>query len=455
MFNYNFQLAIKSLKDHPVLTFLTILTIAVGLGLYTTVKTMSYQGGQIPLAHKSKNIFLVQMDSREVIADDVVHQSRLVSNTYKDTLNLMAMSLPGVKQTFNWSTYGILNVEDENINPLRALAAVTNSEFFTMFEPPFLFGNGWGKVTENNSEGVIVISKLMNDKLFGGTNSVGQNVRIGTHVLKIIGVLDTWHLTRKFYDRSFRSGSPDNFFIPYTFAIENELPRRTGRTGFNCWATNANIARSFSLENTDRLINSECAWVNFWAEIPDEQLENYKQQLTNYIAEQKTFGRFPREILTYVTNLNDQFTFVNGRNDFMNVFSILSTLFFAVCLLNAVGILLAKFMRRTKEVSLRRALGAKKKTIIAQHVIEVVIIGLLGGLLGIAVAYYGLLGMMNIRLYASDYTQRMADLQPLYALDFTMIAYAFATGILCTLIASIYPIWRLCNTSPASQLKSQ
>jgi putative ABC transport system permease protein len=452
MFNYNFQLAMKSLKDRPALTFLTILTIAIGLGFYTTVKTMSYQGGQVPLAHKSENIFLVQMDNREITAEEVAHQSRLVDTTYKDTLNLMAMELPGVNQTFNWFTYGILNVEDENINPIRAMASVTSSAFFTMFEPPFLYGNGWDQITESNAEGVIVISKFMNDKLFGGKNSIGENVRIGTNVLKIIGVLDTWHLTRKFYDRSFGSGRPDNFFIPHTFAMANELPRLAG---FDCWAADAAISRSFRLENTERLINSECAWVTFWAEIPDDQIKNYHQQLNNYIEGQKALGRFPREILTYVTNLNDQFTYLNGRDDFMNVFSLISTLFFAVCLLNAVGIILAKFMRRTKEVSLRRALGAKKKTIIAQHVIEVVIIGLLGGLLGIVVAYYGLQGMMNIQLWASDYTRRVEDLQPLYALDFTMITNAFLTGILCTLVTSIYPIWRLCNTPPASQLKSQ
>jgi putative ABC transport system permease protein len=452
MFNYNLQLAIKSLKDRPSLTFLTILTIAIGLGLFTTMKTMSYQGGQVPLAHKSKNIFLVQMDNREITAEEVSHQSRMVDTTYKDALNLMAMELPGVEQTFNWYTYGILNVEDENVNPIRATAGVTSSAFFTMFEPPFLFGNGWDITTENNAEAVIVISKLMNDRLFGGKNSVGANVRIGVHTLKIIGVLDTWHLTRKFYDRGFSSASPDNFFIPHTFAMENELPRLAG---FDCWAADAEVSRSFRLENTERLINSECAWVTFWAEIPDEQVESYNQQLVSYIEEQKTFGRFPREILTYVTNLNDQFTYINGSNDFMNIFSIFASLFFAVCILNAIGILLAKFMRRTKEVSLRRALGAKKKTIIAQHIIEVVIIGFLGGLLGIVVAYYGLQGMMNIQIYSSDYTRRIEDMQPLFALDYTMIASAFATGIACTLIASIYPIWRLCNTPPASQLKSQ
>jgi putative ABC transport system permease protein len=452
MFSYNFQLALKSLKDKPALTFLVILAIATGLGLYTTVKTMSYQSNQIPLAHKSKNIFLLQMDNREITADEVAHQSRMVDTTYKDTMNLMQMEMPGVKQSFNWSTYGILNVEDENINPLRTTAAVINSAFFTMFEPPFLYGNGWDKATEESGEAVIVISKLMNDKLFGGRNSVGENVRINTQVLKIIGVLDTWHLTSKFYNRSFWPGNPDNFFIPYTFAMDNNLPRSAG---FDCWAANAEIARSFRTENQDRLINSECAWVTFWAEIPDDKIADYQQQITNYMAAEKSLGRFPRELKMYLTNIDDQYVYVNGRNQFLNIFSVLSTLFFAVCLLNAVGILLAKFMRRKKEVSLRRALGAKKKTIIMQHLLEVVIIGFLGGVLGIVISYFGLQGMMNIQIYASDYTLRLEDVAPLFKLNWLMIGNAFVTGIICTIVASIYPIWRLCNIPPASQLKSQ
>ena len=452
MFSYNLQLALKSLKERPALTLLTILAIATGLGLYTTVKTMSYQSSQVPLAHKSKNIFLLQMDNREITADAVEHQSRMGDTTYKDMVNLMAMEMPNVSKVVNWSTYGVLNVEDENINPIRTFASVTNHAFFTTFEPPFLYGNAWDKATEESGEAIIVISKLMNDQLFGGRNSVGEYVRINTHVLKIIGVLDTWHLSYRFYDRSFSRARPHNFFIPYTYALENDLPRRAR---FNCWAANADFVRSFQTENKERLLNSECTWIKFWIEVPDENIADYREQITSYIESQKALGRFPRELKVYLTNLTDQFTYVHNRNTFLNTFSVLATLFFAVCLLNAVGILLAKFMRRKKEVSLRRALGAKKKTIVMQHLLEVIIIGFLGGVLGIIISYFGLQGMMSIRLYSSDYTVRVEDVAPYFQLNWLMIANAFVTGIICTIVASIYPIWRLCNIPPASQLKSQ
>lgn len=452
MFSYNFQLAVKSLKERWSLTLLTVLTIALGLGLYTTVKTMGYQSSQIPLPHKSKNVYLIQLDNRETTAEEVTEPLRMVDMTYKDTMNLKALNIPGVNQTFNWHTFGILNVEDENITPIRTRAAVTTSEFFTMFDAPFLYGQGWGKEVDEQGNAVIVIGKIMNDLLFGGKNSVGETVRLNTQELTVIGVMNEWHLSRKFYDRGFSQGRPDDFYIPYKFALDTEQPRSAG---FDCWAANAERARSFREGNTQELLTSECAWITYWAEIPDNQVDEYQSQLSRYMESQQAFGRFPRGTNYFVTNLEELFAWINSRNGFIRVFSIISTLFFVVCLINAISILLAKFMRKKKEVSLRRALGAKKSTIMMQHVLEVIMIGFMGGIVGVIVAHFGLIGMMKIRLYSSDYTVRLEDIMPLFQLDIPMITSAFITSIICTLIVSIYPIWRLVNVPPASQLKSQ
>ena len=451
MFSYNLLLATKSLKDRVSLTVLMILAISVGLGLYMTIKTMAHQSKRVPLAHKSEQVYLIQMDNRELTADPINRQARMVDTTYKDTINLMELQLPGVEQTFTWKTHGVLNVEDENITPVRTQALVGTTEFFSMFEPRFLYGRAWDKSDEQSGAAVVVISKRMNDQLFGGIDSVGQKLRINTLDMTVVGVLDTWNLPRRFYDRSYRSSNPDDFYIPYTFALNNELPRDAG---FDCWSTEAENSRAFRTRMQEQLLNSECAWITFWAEIPDDQIDEYNRQLVQYIETQKQLGRFPREIQTYVTNLDDQIADISSRNGFFNMFNIIATLFFAVCLINAVGILLAKFMRRSREVALRRALGAKKSTIIFQHLLEVIILGSLGGALGLVVSYYGLQGLMHIQLYASDYQLLLEDLRPMYSLDLEMIGAAFGIAIASTIVVGIYPIWRICNIPPASQLKS-
>ena len=130
-------------------------------------------------------------------------------------------------------------------------------------------------------------------------------------------------------------------------------------------------------------------------------------------------------------------------------------LFFAVCLINAIGILLAKFTSKTREISLRLALGARKTTIMSQHLMEVVMIGLLGGIVGLLLSYLGLIGMRNIEVYASDYTVTASEIAHSYELDWTMIGAAFVIAISSTIVVGLYPIWRVCSGNPAQHLKSQ
>ena len=52
-----------------------------------------------------------------------------------------------------------------------------------MFDVPFLFGSGWDRTADTNAEAVIVLTKAMNERLFGGENSVGRRLRMqGTRV---------------------------------------------------------------------------------------------------------------------------------------------------------------------------------------------------------------------------------------------------------------------------------
>ena len=79
-------------------------------------------------------------------------------------------------------------------------------------------------------------------------------------------------------------------------------------------------------------------------------------------------------------------------------------------------------------------------------------IGLLGGGLGLLLSYLGLKGMLNIEVYASDYTVLASDIAHTYALDWSMIGSAFLIAITSTIVVGLYPIWRVCNGNPAHWL---
>ena len=125
------------------------------------------------------------------------------------------------------------------------------------------------------------------------------------------------------------------------------------------------------------------------------------------MREQKKLGRFERPLNNHLTHPDDGCEVNEVVRDDNRVLVGLSFMFLAVCLLNMIGLLLAKFLGAAPLVGLRRALGASKATIFRQHLVEVGVIGLGGGLIGIGVAALGLLGMR--RLYENYETLTQLD----------------------------------------------
>jgi putative ABC transport system permease protein len=80
-----------------------------------------------------------------------------------------------------------------------------------------------------------------------------------------------------------------------------------------------------------------------------------------------------------------------------------------------------------------------------QHLVEVGLVGLLGGLFGLLLASAGLLGLK----------QMFENYENLAHLDVELIMFAIGISILSTLIAGLYPAWRICQLPPAQYLKSQ
>jgi putative ABC transport system permease protein len=123
----------------------------------------------------------------------------------------------------------------------------------------------------------------------------------------------------------------------------------------------------------------------------------------------------------------------------------LSFLFLLVCVLSTVALLLTKFIGKKTDVSLRRALGASRRAIFGQQLVEVAVIGLSGGIVGLALCWFGLQGI--------DY---LYDAPPgLVRLDWVMVMTAVGVSVLSGMIAGLYPAWRVCQIPPAAQLKTQ
>jgi putative ABC transport system permease protein len=123
----------------------------------------------------------------------------------------------------------------------------------------------------------------------------------------------------------------------------------------------------------------------------------------------------------------------------------LSVLFLGVCLFNTIGLLLAKLVGKAGQISLRRALGAQRGSVFRQQLVEVGAIGVAGGVIGLGLAWLALKG---VRALYNGYDE-LVRLDPLLA------GIAISSAVIATVIAGLYPAWRVCHVPPASYLRLQ
>ena len=178
----------------------------------------------------------------------------------------------------------------------------------------------------------------------------------------------------------------------------------------------------------------------------DDEKREYQDWLDRYATEQKALGRFQRPLNNDLSDVNEWMDRQRVVQDEAVMLIPVGLMFLVVCLLNTIGLLLAKFLNRTPEIGLRRALGASRRTLLVQHLLESGCIGVAGGIVGIALTWLGLLGIRG--LFGGF-------LDDLVQLDWQMVVTAIVLAVVSSMAAGLYPTWRACSVQPASQLKLQ
>jgi putative ABC transport system permease protein len=195
-----------------------------------------------------------------------------------------------------------------------------------------------------------------------------------------------------------------------------------------------------------------------WVELPNTATRERMQALLDgYWAEQRKAGRFQRPRNNRLTNvgqwLKDQGVVQNDNRVLVGI----AFAFLAVCLLNTVGILLAKFLNAAAITGVRRALGASRRQIFMQHLIEVGVLAAAGAVLGLGLGALGLWGVHSLYVTTStvDTATNTGGYQQLTHFDAISVFWAVVLAVLSALAAGLYPAWRIGRVSPAVYLKSQ
>jgi len=436
MLSYYLELALRSCRSARGLTALMVVTIAIGVAACMTSLTVFHVLSGDPIPHRSGKLFNVQLDA-EQMRDYRPGEEPALQLTRFDAEALLRAAR-GSRQVM--MTGGMVAVDPAataggNARPFITGSRYASADFFAMFDVPFQYGSGWSAADDQAEARVAVISADLNEQLFGGADSRGRTVRLGDKDLRVIGVLKPWRPAPHFFDLTLGAYSkPAEVYVPFATA----MGLRLGASGnVNCWG-DANV-------NDVRALNALCSWLQYWVELDGpEQERAYRDYLVNYSDQQRAAGRFERPSNARLRNVMDWLFFSKVVPSDIRLQLWLALGFLLVCLTNAVGLLLAKALRRSGEIGVRRALGASRRAIFSQFLVEAGGLGLAGGLLGLLLT---LAGLWAVRQGPSAYA-------PLAQLDLTMLATTLLLALTASLMAGLLPAWRACQVTPALQLKS-
>jgi putative ABC transport system permease protein len=254
---------------------------------------------------------------------------------------------------------------------------------------------------------VVVLGATVAEDLFPDSFPVGQSVRINGAAYEVVGVLEN--------SGSAFSDSDSNVFMPITTAQSRLSSDRT-RSGEK--AVSSITAQAASAEQTDAAL----------------------EQITEVLREEHGIAYAAEDDFSLLsqTSLLDSFNQITGLlTAFLGAIAGISLLVGGIGIMN---IMLVSVTERTREIGIRKAIGALRRDILTQFLLESLVLSLLGGLIGIALGWA-----------ISQVAGRALDLQTVMDAGTVLLAVGFASAV--GIVFGIYPAWRAASLRPIEALR--
>ena len=400
----HYKLARTAIKENRTRSFLTCLGIAIGVA--SIILILSLMGSISNLVKNEVNeigsdLIVVRPSSTKDSVTSIVDELTTANSFQKS--NLSVADVAAIVKVENVSAVAPVSVSANTVvsekNSLPSVPVLATNLDFVKIEPlPLRFG---AFLTENNEEKSVVLGHTLSLSLFNTINStVGKTVTIMGEKFMVVGVLDEINKTINFDNIDF-----DNALIMNI----NSLDQVSGSTQIqqiNVKAANTDSLAVVSANIRDALVNLKHGDDNFTVAYGDD--------ITH-----------PASTL---------FTIVSG------MLAIVAGISLVVGGIGVMNIMLVSVAERTREIGIRKAVGASSRNILMQFLFESLILSFIGGIMGLLLGY-GLAFLISI----------ITPFAPF--ISWQIVAITFGTTTIIGILFGIYPAIKAASRNPIESLK--
>ncbi len=400
------SLALQSIRANKLRAFLTILGIVVGIFsivVIMTILTMLQVSIESGVSQLNQNTFQIQkfpaIQTGHGSRDKYRNRKDLTLEEYERLSALLTQAKHIGAEQWQWGK--IVKYGNRETNPNIQAAGITTGALQT---------NNWivdlgREIRETDvqfSNNVCLIGQDVVDKLFPNIDPVGQIVRVDGRPLQVIGILEK--------QPQLFGQSRDNYIV---------MPITTFQSMYGRRARSINITvMSYSQMDYNATIEAAIGYMRTIRKVDPGQ--------------ENDFEIFSNESL--IGQIND---ITGGVKIGALVVSIIALLAAGVGIMN---IMLVSVTERTKEIGIRKAVGAKRRNILIQFLIEAITLCIFGGLIGILLG----VGVGNL---AGSFINAQA------AIPFDWVAIGITLCVLVGVIFGTYPAYKAANLDPIEALR--
>ncbi|MCX7920877.1 MAG: ABC transporter permease [Clostridia bacterium] len=384
-----YKMAIKSILSNKIRSLLTMLGVIIGVG--SVIAAVGFAQGSTKSITDSiqglgTNLIQISITGRNSNRNVTYDDLKKFAEDNSEEVALIAPQVSGsaTVKAGTKSRSTSLNGTSPEYEYLKN-THVQSGRFLLSFDIDYM-------------QKVAVVGTAVVNDIFQGANPLGQNIKINGQVFKVVGVLE-----QKANGQD--SSDDDQVIIPVTVA------QRLSKSA---------AIRNFSVEAAT-------------PEAVDSVMNKLNTLLTKIYSDTRTFRVFNQaQMLSTLDSITGMMMVVLGG---------IAAISLIVGGIGIMNIMLVSVTERTREIGIRKAIGAKKRNILVQFLIEAVIVTGIGGILGVS------LGLSVIRFVIGGFNIAPA----VYSVPWTLVSFGISLGV--GVIFGMFPAYKASRLNPIQALR--